>query len=562
MDEPISIKLNQLFENTQLFLASSNNKKQWQTLYPVICKIAEQFRLLYNENPFSLQAQLALFNPKYDYSTNLVISQCVLTTALCSSQHYNNELSELYISVALVEHLCVCKQLNKLAEHTDFNVNDKKVWQLRHQLAAKIILSAGESAKPIAQILAKLSKYKQALVSTPKIMLYDGGITLVALANIIAMNTTYNAEKKHIDLFKALGDLYIRTPNLFAQQLIKALIAHIGPLLPGSQVLYSEQSMLYLMTNILQRHILISTNEKNKITWYRVKASLNDNPKQWYCTNQKLHLMVWNSEHIKTTNDVSANESLQLLDLISRIKLQHEYSYKGLSQIMAEHPQIIVNLCEAVRPYNKEHQLAKDLKHSLSMVGYLNVPAIIQRVVFERLVNVTPHPLQQFVLKRLTCLVNIMGLIVKHNKNYQFEHIALPLYAYTYYLLTQCSTQLSRKVLISETPNNDLSDPFCVLFGVDGINQEQLSAQLKQLLSDNPWTHALLEAEQIPKKQFNSQHKLWITLKVVAQSVFKPELALTVWQKQILNEQLKLQGWSNQSTFNQQLLALNLSNSI
>jgi hypothetical protein len=562
MDEPISVRLSQLFENTRLFLMVYNDKKQWQTLYPAACKLAEQYRVLYEENPFSLQAQLTLFNAKYDFAINLVISQCVLTTALCKSQMYNNALCELYISAALVDHLCVKEQLNKLAKQVAFSEADKKVWQFRHHLAAKILLTSGNAASTMTQILAKLSKYKQALVSTPKVMLYEGGITLLVLANIIAMNITRNASKQHISLFKALGDLYLRTPNLFAQQLIKSLIAHIGPILPGSRVLYSQQSMIYLCTDPEQRHVLINTTDLKKVTWYRVKATLNDNAKQWYCDDSRLHLSVWNSEYVNLPTPSLVNDTYVLLNLISQIKLQHEYSFKGLSQLMVDHPQVVANLCDAVKPYNKEHQPAKDLKHSLSMVGYFNAPAIIQRVVFEQLVNATPHPLQGFVLNRLMSLVNIMALLVSNNKHHQFEHITLALYAYTHHLLTYYSTHLSRKTIVNTASDKDLNTPFCGFFGVASINIEHLNTQFSQLLSDNPWSDALLEAEQLPKKQLSDQHKLWVALKAIAQSVFKPETALTHWQKQTLSEQLIVQGWQNQTLFYQQLQGLGLSNRI
>ncbi|GAA59004.1 hypothetical protein P20652_0863 [Pseudoalteromonas sp. BSi20652] len=563
MEEPISTKLEQLLNNTQLFLSYYNNKQQWSALYPLMCKLAQQYRELYAEYPFALQARLSFYSPNYSYAINLIINQCVLTAALCKSQNYNNALTELYISTALVEHLCVNDQLIKLGEQTNFDESDKKIWKLRHQLSAKIMLTGGDSAKTVTQLLAKLSKYKQALVSAPKIMLYDGSITLLALANIIAMNITYNASKKHISLFKALSDLYIRTPNLFALKLIKSLMGHIGPLLPGSLVSYSEQTMIYLATDAQQRHILISTANSNKLAWYRVKASLNDNPKQWQCADKTISFKVFNSEHISSKHIPVVNEVQNLLDLISRIKLQHEYSYKGLSQVMQAHPQIVSNLCEAVKPYNKEHQAAKDLKHSLSMVGYYNAPAIIQRVVFEQLVNVTPHPLHAFVVNRLDSLVKIMALLVSKNKHDQFEHITLPLYAYTHFLLTDCSTHISRKILINESPNKSLSTSICSFFGVSTIiDSEKLNLQLSNLLSDNPWTSALLEAEQTPKKHLTNENKLWVALKVVAQSVFKPELPLTSWQLQTFEEQLKRQGWSNSDIFKQQLQALGLSNFI
>ena len=393
-------------------------------------------------------------------------------------------------------------------------------------------------------------------------MLYDNGITLVTLANIIAMNITCNSTDKNINLYQALGDLYLRTPNLFAQRVIKALIAHIGPFLPASKIVYSEQSMIYLTTDTQQRHVIVNLDNPNKVVWYRVKASLKDDAKQWRCTDPRLHLNVWDSEHVNVKAATLLNYPQVLLNLISKINLKHEYSYKGLSAILSSHPHIIAKLCEAVKPYNKEHKAAQNLKHSLSMAGYVNVPAIIQRVIFEELVHVTPHPLHHFALNRLTSLVNIMALLVSKTKHLQFEHIVLPLYAYAYYLLTRCSTRVSRKIHLNAIQNKTLSAPFCVFFGVECVDNSNLNKQITQLLHDNPWTDALLESEQLPKKQLTHNHYLWVSLKVVAQVVFKPDVKLSPWQKQIFNEQLKVLGWGNKSVFFTQLQTLGLSNRI
>jgi len=562
MEESVSTTLEQLFNNTQQFLMAYSDKQKWAAIYPLAIHLAEQYKILYDKQPHALNARLTLYNPNYSYATNLVIVQCVITAALCKSQHYDTALSELYISTALIEHLCVAPQLNKLGNQAEFTDTDKHIWKMRHQLAAKIMLTAGEPAQQIAQLLAKLSKYKQALVSTPKIMLYDGGNTLLAIANIIATNISNNAQNKHMSIYKALSDLYIRTPNLFALALIKSLVAHLGPLLPGSRVNHADQSMIYLATDPQGRHVLISTENPKKLIWYKVKASLSDNAKQWRCVSKSISFNVFNSEHVKTNNPTFENKAQVLLNLISQIKLQHEYSYKGLSQLMAAHPLVVANLCEAVKPYNKEYQAAKDLKHSLSMVGYYNAPAIIQRVVFEQLVNVTPHPLHAYIVNRLNALVKIMALLVSKNKHDQFEHITLPLYAYTHFLLTQYSTSLSRKTLIDSTPNKILSSPICAFFGVKEVNFDALTQQLTNLLSDNPWATALLEAEQTSKKHLTNSHKLWVSLKIIAQIVFKPELALSAWQKQTLAEQLKIQKWHDEKDFNQNLAALGIYNSI
>ena len=155
-----------------------------------------------------------------------------------------------------------------------------------------------------------------------------------------------------------------------------------------------------------------------------------------------------------------------------------------------------------------------------------------------------------------------MALLVSKNKHDQFEHITLPLYAYTHFLLTQCSTLLSRKTLIDSTPNKILSAPICSFFGVKEVNSDALTQQLTYLLSDNPWTMALLEAEQTPKKHLTNSHKLWVSLKILAQIVFKPDLEMSAWQKQTLNEQLKIQKWHDETDFNQHLAALGIFNSI
>ena len=73
---------------------------------------------------------------------------------------------------------------------------------------------------------------------------------------------------------------------------------------------------------------------------------------------------------------------------------------------------------------------------------------------------------------------------------------------------------------------------------------------------------ALLNAEQLPKKQLNDAGQLWAALKVVAQRILQPNLPLTAWQQQILNQQLSRHGWQSEADFNQSLLRLGLHNSI
>lgn len=560
MDELISTRIKSLLDNTQLFLATHTDQAQWSACYPLICNLAEQYLQLYREHPAALQAQLMLYKPHLSYAANLVINQCVITTALCISQRYDNELSTSYISVSLVENLCVSEQLTKLSKQQPFNQRDKKVWQLRHKLAAKVLLSAKHPTQQITQVLAKLIKYKHALVTTPKLMLYDNGSIIVAVANILATNITCNAAKQHINFYKAVGDLYLRTPNLFAQQLLKTLIAHIGAAVPGSRTLYAQQNMVYLATDNEQRHILINTAHK-KVHWYRVKAALCDQPVQWLCNDQRILYKVWDTEYVQPHGAENSNPNT-LYDLLTRIRLQQEYSYRRLSSLLEPYPQVINRVCQAVTAYNKEGLVAKDLKHSLSMVGYNNAPAIIQRVVFEQLVYAIAHPLQAFLVKRLANMVAILSALVCHNKQHQVEHISLALYAYSYYVFGQCSAQLSRKITINNSQDNTLDTPIAAFFGVEQLDTLALNQHTTSLLNDNPWAGALLDAEQVAKSKLNEPAKLWVAFKAVVQIVFKPTISLTAWQQQILEQQLQAQGWQDKSRFFAKLNTLAIANSI
>ena len=562
MDEPISKQLVRLLHNTHQILTIYSDKTQWQHLYPLVVQTAQHYRVLYQQHPHALQARLSLYASHYDFATNLVINQCVISTALCASQQFDDELTELYIGVALVEHCCVVAQHNKIAQQQMLTLSDKKIWRFRHQLAAKVLLSAQHPTQNSVRMLAKLNKYKQALLSTSDIMLYDNAITLCALSNIIAMNITYTSKKNPLNFYKALGELYVKTANPFAQRLIKDLIAHIGPHLPGSKIVYSDQAMVYLASDETNKHILINANNEKKLAWYKVKTSLKDQPMQWLCTDKRVLFLAWNNEHLVRKAPAQISSKAELIALVSHIKVAHEYSFKGLDKLLAPFSEITQKLCQAVRPYNNQHQAAKDLRHSLSMVGYDNAPAIIQRVIFEQLVDTSHHPHKHIVLNKLNSFISILALMVSNNPKQQFEHIALPIYGYVHYLLTHCSAQLCAKVTISSVPNQTYSAPLAAFFGVETINNEHLNTELTQLLSDNPWTKPLLDAEQQPKKELNEQHKLWISLKVVAQTIFKPALPLTPWQKQTLNAQLKAQGFKSEDDFFAQLQGLSLYNSI
>jgi len=97
---------------------------------------------------------------------------------------------------------------------------------------------------------------------------------------------------------------------------------------------------------------------------------------------------------------------------------------------------------------------------------------------------------------------------------------------------------------------------------LETLDGSHLNSELNELLCDDPWTLALLNAEQLSKKRLGNADKLWATLKIVAQCVLKPNQALTAWQQQVLNQQLAFHGWESEVDFFQSLQQLGLHDSI
>jgi hypothetical protein len=248
--------------------------------------------------------------------------------------------------------------------------------------------------------------------------------------------------------------------------------------------------------------------------------------------------------------------------LISQVKIQKEYSYSALAKLLNNHPATIELLREAVKPYNKEQLAGKDLRHCLSMVGLYNAPAIIQRVLFEQLVSHQAHPLMQHIQLRLQAIISLLNQLVSRDQHNQFEHLALPIYGYVNYLIEYCSTTISRKTVYEHSPKSDVSMPFAWLFGVTVHDSGHLSAYLLELLGDNPWTQALLDAEQQKKQHLSAEAQLWVAIKLVVIKVYQPNAIQSSWQTHTFDQVLKRLDWQSSEDFYAQLPSLGLSNSV
>lgn len=561
MDDLTPQKLASLFDKTNSLLGLYLQPHKWRHIYPLLCQLAQHYENLYSAIPQGMQAQCSLYVPSYGYTTNLVVNQCVIITALCKSMGYDKQVTQQLIGVCLSNYLCVQKQSNKLAEKQPLNEQEKRQWQSRHQLAVKLLQAGEIPVDGIAITLARLTKYKHALLNRPKTVMYDSATTLVALANIIASNITYRPCNSHISLYKAIADIYLRTPNLFAQQALKSLTEHIGEYLPGSSIVIAEQHFRYIASNE-QRLLLADVHTSyQKIKWHSVKGRFSAQAKQQPCTDKRLLFSVWFSEHIKPAK-VTPCKNDYYLNLISQIKSQNEYSYKTLEKIIGHDKHIIELICDAVKNYNNERQAAKDLRHSLSMVGVYNAPAIIQRVLFEQLASQIQHPYQQHIQARLSAVINILAVLVKHSEEYHFEQLTLPIYGYVNYLLSKQSTQISRRIYTPQSVSSNTSAPFAGIFGVPLVDEKNLSTFIEQLLPDNAYAQALIYSEQQKKQQLDDTAKLWVTLKLFVLQSFVPDTTFTSWQKEVIKNTLNRLGWTNTELFTEQLQSLGLFNSI
>ena len=561
MDELTPQKLASLFDKTNSLLGLHNQKSKWRHIYPLLSQLAQHYESIYQFKPQSLQAQLSLYVPSYGYTTNLVVNQCVITTALCKSLGYDSQITQQLICVSLSNYLCVQEQSNKLAAKQPLNEQEKRQWQCRHQLAVKLLQAGEMPVNGIAITLARLTKYKYALLNTPKTVMYDNATTLVALANIIAANITYRTCNSHISFFKAIADIYIRTPNRYAQHALKFLIAHIGPYLPGSLATIAGNRLRYIAT-AEERLLLVDVDSsKQKVKWHSVKACLPQSIKQQPCTDKRLLFSLWFSEHIKNPAPFITKNN-DYLSLISQIKSQNEYSYKSLEKIIGHDQHTVDLICHAVKNYNNEHQVAKDLRHSLSMVGIFNAPAIIQRVLFEQLANQIQHPYQQHIQTRLSAVIDTLAILVKHSDQHYFEQLTIPIYGYVNYLLSKQSTHISRKIFTPKLVSGSVSAPFAGIFGVAAVDNKKLTVFMSELLPNNEYAQALINAEQDKKSHLDESAKLWVTLKLLILKVFVPGISLTSWQKEVSEQTLQMLGWEDSKQLDTHIQSLGLSNSI
>ncbi|XQF93934.1 hypothetical protein ACOBV9_21055 (plasmid) [Pseudoalteromonas espejiana] len=67
-----------------------------------------------------------------------------------------------------------------------------------------------------------------------------------------------------------------------------------------------------------------------------VKTTLKDQPLQWQCSDKRILFLAWNTEHIPSPSHTAAVQSNEhdLIDLVSHIKVAHEYSFKGLDKLL------------------------------------------------------------------------------------------------------------------------------------------------------------------------------------------------------------------------------------
>ena len=136
-------ELARLFDSTHQLLKLYHQKQKWSQIFPILSNLAERYYLLYQACPKGMQAQLSLYVANHGYTTNLVVNQCVIACTLCHSLNYNQAISEQIISCCLANYLCVQSQSNKLAAGQTLTAQDKKLWQCRHQLAAKLLKDSG-----------------------------------------------------------------------------------------------------------------------------------------------------------------------------------------------------------------------------------------------------------------------------------------------------------------------------------------------------------------------------------------------------------------------------------
>ncbi|WP_462159966.1 hypothetical protein [Pseudoalteromonas sp. GB56] len=525
---------------------ATRDKTQWSSLYPALLVLSERLSTLNHNNGSLFQWLLSCELTQFPYATRLHIKRIAALACLTQSQGYQAKDCQLMMMAILSADLSVLGVLNKRADNKPLSEREALQLQRGTLLSIKMLDINAHQHPALVQILAKTKQYQRIITNKQSAQLYDGYTRMVALAQLLGNYTTATASKEGVHFFNACAYVYKTTHHTDIQFLCTQIIEHLSPQLLGSYSQRGEQSFVYMGQHPDNEHIF-SELRTDKPRYRIIKKPHWQYLSQCEIYNDISELIERIGAPVQRSHKVVRNTQNNHY-LVQQLSQAHSYS--EIEKCIAERPELIARIMQEASAYNRTYQSAGTLRHALSMVGLYNVGDFISRVLLEQQVQELQHPLAAFVKARVQCTHKLVAFMSEKMKNVYSERLATLYLCYFNYFLQEAGAKLSRTAALDplKLPFDEHAPrPIAALLGVSHYDKSALHAYLVQHLGESEWVSALIQSEQLPFNELNTNARICFTFKLVMFHVYGHGHNIEPWQQQLVkNTMLECQGPSIQ----------------
>lgn len=548
------LQFKKLFEHSHQVLRLYYKKEKWAVIYPSITQLAERFVQCYSQQPNALHAHLHFYVKEQGYTTNLIVNQAILVTAMCHALGYTKELTESLVIAAIADQICTSNETNKIAAGQALTEQAERLVKSRHALAVKMLNKGNVPTGQIQRVLARLDKYASAITGVKAIPLYDNSSIIVAISMRIAKAITPRARIKTFSINQAIKSLYLSCYNEFAQNTLCQLAEQLNHYPAGLSVTYKgEQCIVLSRKDKISYLALIIDNKARRII--KTSQPLIGDYRTRVTLDPILLYKIWFNEQLPQTL-INHHTDKDCLEIIAKLGNTKYPDFKHIEKVVSSFDHVDQALRVAAMQYNRQGQKAGSLRHSLTMVGLDTAALLCQRVLLETMIANISHPFATDIANKYAHINKVITLLISKKHSEKFEFYLCPFAAFIYFLLQQHPEKVMRFIQLND--NEYTSKPFSIaqLFGLKEYQETSLEEYVRNYFSESFSHRALLHTETKSKSQLNDVDKEFIAIKYLAVSTLYELDIETEWQKQTTNEVLKLFEWQNINEFKTELLSL------
>ncbi|MEO2279935.1 hypothetical protein [Pseudoalteromonas pernae] len=525
---------------------ATRDKSQWPSLYPALLVLSERLSTLNNNSSSLFQWLLSCELTQFPYATRLHIKRIAALACLTKSQGYQAKDCQLMMMAILSADLSVLGVINKRAQNTPLSEREVQQLQRSTLLSIKMLDINAQQHPALVQILAKSKQYQRIITNKQNAQLYDGYTRMVALAQLLGNYTTATATKEGVHFFNACAYIYKITRQTDIQSLCTQIIEYLSPQLLGSYSQRGDQCFIYMGQHPDNEHVF-SDLRTDKPRYRIIKQ-----PHWQYVSQCEIYDDVNDLlERVGAPVQRLSKASQRTVDnrvLVQQLSQAHSYS--EIEKCVADHPQLIERIMQEASAYNRTYQSAGTLRHALSMVGLYKVGDFITRVLLEQQVQVLKHPLAAFIKARVDCTHKLVAFMSEKMQNVYSERLSALYLCYFNYFIQEAGTKLSRTSALDplKLPFDEHAPrPIAALLGVTEYDKEALRAYLVQHIGESEWVTALIQSEQLPFNELNTNARICFTFKLVLFHLYGHGHSIEPWQQQLVkNTMIECQGPSIQ----------------